>query len=419
MGLFQWFKENIQSNLPSEAKARAWMLILLIIIVCLSILIITLHKYSHTFWQDKPVAWTTILPTRTGLIQNNVIPSYTAKIPQLPETMCIKIVKCMTWDISPSGDPRKEETKDKTIQTLQTLWEADQHTVCELLEIPDTRIALVYDDQRVVGTLVFYPTLFHTPLEENLDLFVAHHLFIAHAYRHQNIAIHLMEKTLDVIRKEKQYEPVVLFQVEYRSDLYSKNRLPFAEVARIMRVKCTLKPLTFPDSDTTLAHSIVKIFSELPRKASENSNAHIQTKLTLEPASDNGLRRSYWLYCIQQPNHVVLSIGGEEWIHFIHKKRKDEDEIILKGCSYDEKDLQNMVSHVLHYMKANIQPKNKVVCLIIPQSLVSTFNTHLNFSNNIGGEQQWEYHDGHYVYMYNYKLNCVNVNVPYTMNLTL
>ena len=66
MGFFQWFKRNIQSKLPSEAKARAWMFILLISIACLGLLIIVLHKYSHTFWQDKPVAWTTILPTRTG-----------------------------------------------------------------------------------------------------------------------------------------------------------------------------------------------------------------------------------------------------------------------------------------------------------------------------------------------------------------
>ena len=418
MGFFQWFKRNIQSKLPSEAKARAWMFILLISIACLGLLIIVLHKYSHTFWQDKPVAWTTILPTRTGLIQNNVMPSYTANVPRLPDTMRIKIIKCMTWDISSNRESSNEETKEKTIQTLQTLWTMDEHVVCELLEIPDTRIALVYDDQQVVGTLVFYPTLFHTPVEENLSLFVAHHLFVAHTHRNQNIAIHLMEKTLDVIRKEKKYEPVVLFQVEYRSDLYSKDRLPFAEVARIMRVKRTLKPLTLPDPDTTLTHSIVKTVEELPSKASENSNAHIQTKLTLEPAADNAHRRNYWSYCIQQPNHVVLSMGGEEWIHFIHNKKEIEDKIILKGCSYHEKDLQNMVSHVIHYMKINVQPKNKAVCLIIPQSLVSTFNTHLNLSNNID-EQHWEYHDGHYVYMYNYKLNRVNVNLPYTMNVTL
>ena len=137
MWLTQWFKTNIQSKLPSESKIRAIIIILMIVIVCLVLIIIYLHKYTHTFWQDKPVAWTTIFPTRTGILKNSSLPSFQSTPKNLSNDLHLKYIQWSNIDSS--------KEKYSIQNQLSSLWNVSTENVQDMLDIPDTRRGVVFN----------------------------------------------------------------------------------------------------------------------------------------------------------------------------------------------------------------------------------------------------------------------------------
>ena len=137
----------------------------------------------------------------------------------------------------------------------------------------------------------------------------------------------------------------------------------------------------------------------------------METKQTLEPDTDGPERRAHWKHIVAHPDHRVVSVAGHDWMHLVHL-HGDTTTVEMKGCSFAPKDTDTIANHLLQYVKHQCGEESSVT-LVVPQPL------QLAVHKRLQEDTQWKVYSAHYLYMYNYKLNPVEVNIPYTMNLDL
>jgi len=407
--------------------------------ILLIVMVIKLSKYQHRFWINKPVAFSSILPTRIGIIHSkytqprdtvhtDILPSeYHIQHIQDANTLHSKADSIITLWNTP------EEHAHQNINTENIKKHISLQEVHSLLQQPHSELFLLMKDQTIIGTLLCSPTIMDTPIEHTQHVYIAQQLFIHPKYRKKRLAPCLMNYAIDTANARHQSEPVVLFSVPWKQHWYSQNRLPFAEVSKIMRVYHTYQPQLLLDPPTEVNHKIVKKMKDLPTRAFESSDLHISDNPTLELSTDTIDHKKYWQYILNQPQHIVLSIGGIDWIHLKHIRQQDtskhshEEEdaentqehlskcvLILQGFSFHSNELDNIVAHMLQYMKTECIQEDSV-SLVIQEPLASLFDEHSHFSKE-PQHNKWMFYDAHYLYMYNYKLNQQNVHIPYTMH---
>ena len=240
-----------------------------------------------------------------------------------------------------------------------------------------------------------------------------------------------MEKALHYARQvDSLLEPVALFTVPARSDKSDNNRLPFSAVARTMRMAVVCKPTLLLDPETEVSHLVVTDIAQLPDKATECSGTHIETKMTLEPDAGSPDRMAHWKRVLAHPHRRLLGIGGQDWMHLEHVPEQaaqptQPETVVLKGCSFGHDEHDKIVSHLVTYIRTKCAEQAEVR-LVVPQPLQQAIDLHHSFSavgedneeNAVGGNRnRWSLHDAHHMYMYNYKLNPVNVHMPYTFDV--
>ena len=138
----------------------------------------------------------------------------------------------------------------------------------------------------------------------------------------------------------------------------------------------------------------------------------------MELSSETLDHEKYWKYLLNQPQHVVLSVGGTDWIHLKHHQQSIHESIpkellFVEGFSFHTHEWEKIVPHVLKYMKEHYDKQE--VALIIQEPLTMFFDDHTQLTTETQ-HQQWTFYDAHYMYMYNYKLNTQKVHIPYTMH---
>ena len=421
--LCKWFQNTIQSRLPSYAYVRSMVLIGVILFVVAVILIISFHRYKHGFWHDKPMAWTTILPSKTGVIRNAALQQST---PNIADGYTLSIAQV----------PISRRDKDMLFIALAKLWDTTPAAVRnDHLWTNDTAVLLLHhasttdETKQLVGSLIWVPNRIHTPVDDGLDVSVARMLFVHNDHRGKGLAPAMMEHALQHLRKvEDGNEPIAMFAVPALTDRTNNNRLPFSEVARTMRMSVVCKPALLADPDTEVSHQIVTNIANLPDKATECSTAYIETKMTVEPDAESPSRLLYWKHVVAHPERRLLSIGGTDWMHLTHRPNtaNRHAQVILNGTSMDMFEQDKLVSHLVQYIKKQCI-EDESVQLIVPQPLQEAVQTHrsmmLGTMAENDGEQStafgWTLHDAHFVYMYNYKLNPANTHLPLEFDMEL
>lgn len=422
MSMYEWFQKNIQAYLPSDSCVRALLLVGVVVFVVVAVLIVSFHRYRHTFWQDKPMSWTTILPSRTGIIQHSSLRKTNDAPVTLPDGYSLSRVEMETL------------VADKSVlNQLAQLW----GTVPEF-GVPSTGILvlLLYwngggSNRTLVGSITWtQPVSMHTPVDTHLPVFIVRKLVVREEHRGKGLAPVLMEKALHYARQvDSLVEPVALFTVPAIPNRVDNNRLPFSAVAHTMRMAVVCKPAVLLDPETEVSHQVVTDISKLPDKASESSAAHIETKLTLEPDAGSPDRLEHWKRVLAHPHRRLLGIGGQDWMHLEHvpAQRAQHAMVVLKGCSFGHDEHAKIVSHLVTYIRKACAEQAEVR-LVVPLPLQQAIDSNHSFGavreddekNPMAGNRnknKWTLHDAHHMYMYNYKLNPVNVHIPYTFDL--
>jgi GNAT superfamily N-acetyltransferase len=425
--MYEWFQTNIQAHLPSDSCVRALLLVGVLIFMVVAVLIVSFHRYRHTFWQDKPMSWTTIFPSRTGIIQHSSLRKTHDAPVSVPDGYSLTLVEMDTL------------VADKVVlNQLGQLWETEpEHVVREFCAYSTgMRVLLLYwggdgRDQTLVGSIAWSPPVrLHTPVDTSLPVFIVRKLTVHEGHRGKGLAPVLMEKVLHYARQvDSLVEPVALFTVPARADSVDKNRLPFSAVAYTMRMAVACNPVLLIDPETEVSHRVVADIRELPDKATESSGEHIATKLTLEPDASSPDRLAHWKRVLAHPHRRLLSIGGHDWMHLEHTPGRLDTPttVALRGCSFGHDEHDKIVGHLVTYIRTACAEQAEVR-LVVPMPLQPAIDSHHSFgavreddnANAVVGNRnknKWILHDMHYMYMYNYKLNPANVHIPYTFDL--
>jgi GNAT superfamily N-acetyltransferase len=426
--------QSLQSHLPTRGVVVSLLIIVAVFVVVMVVVLIRTHRYKYAFWKNKPVAWATLWPTAFGKITTHTVSqteteTETEKDDALPDGYTIVHIRRATDMV---------ET-DRRLKQIATLWNTapaphartvDATDVLWTLRTPSTEAFLLYhNNATVVGTLVCSRQVLCTPVEDEQDVYHVRHLCIHPTHRNKRLAPGVMHYALQTARRRDQTEPVALFAVPWAPDRPTQNRLPFAEVSRTMRVHHRYNPTLLLDADTEVAHRIIRRVRDLPARAYETSDLRIGNTSTLEPNADSSDRAAYWKYCIAHPQHVVLSVGGTDWIHIEHVAASSSSSsssitatpatpatVTFKGCSFDHSDMDKVVPHLFAYVKEACASETTTdVVVIIPQPLAATFDEH-PYLKKEPQHTRWAFLDAHYVYMYNYKLNQMTVHLPCTLN---
>ena len=115
-----------------------------------------------------------------------------------------------------------------------------------------------------------------------------------------------------------------------------------------------VNPTLLVDPDTDVSHQVVEDVKNIPDKASECSQAHIETKMTIEPDADHHSRMIHWKTVVSHPTRRLLSIGGSDWIHLTHLPNAENrpfQVVMLNGCSYDISEQDQIIPHLVRYIK--------------------------------------------------------------------
>lgn len=420
----EWFRDNVQAYLPSVTYVRALLFIALLVFIVACVLIVFVHRYQHRFWHDKPVAWASVLPSRTGILQHS--PSHT--VPVLPEKYTVSLIRVE------SVYPNKP-APSTVEQELMGLWGCSVEVVRERCHsMPDTTLLLLHTTSKskkskepnatqvtLVGSLLWAPLSIHTPVDKELMVLVVRFLVVHPDHRGQRLAPALMEHALhNARRKYDEQEPVAVFAVPVNKNKWGNNRLPFAEVARGLTMAVTCRPVLLEDPATEVSHQLVTDVANLPDKATECSQAHIHTALTFEVDAASDRRLAHWKQVLMLPNHRLLNIGGQDWMHLVHHPSQDNTaplKVELLGCSFAHDEGETIVRHLMQYIKQHCETPPEVQ-LIVPLSLQSDMENSLRKADTTL-DSVWTIYRAQYIYMYNYKLNPENVHIPYTFDIQL
>lgn len=430
---------SVQGRLPNASVVRSVMLILLMLLLLLIVSVIKLSRHQHRFWVNKPVAFASVLPIPAGVIthrdddDDTPATGESAHNDTLPDEYEIRHIKSASaiatnpaytgvlsalWNTRPSGHPTHAYSRLPFACTPQDVSSRLQQPYCELF--------LLLRQNQLVGTLVCAPTILDTPVENSKHAYIAQQLFVHPEHRGNRLAPCLMNRAIDVARQRHQCEPVVLFSVPWVESIPSQNRLPFAHVSKSMRVYHNYRPSLLLDPETEVSHTRVCAPAELPTRAFESSDSHIAGGATLELSTETQDHAKYWQYVLQQPQHVVLSVGGTDWIHLTHLNQNPPTEasdetraisdcrVILQGFSFRSNELENIVPHLLMYLQTECK-NEPVVTLVVYEPLAALFDAHSQLRNE-PQHNEWIVYDAHFIYMYNYKLSEQHVVVPYTMH---
>ena len=385
--------------------------ILLFIIFIVGIIIITLitHRIFYPFWNSQPVAWTSLLKAKEGIIIDNPL-----QIPcslKVPEFMKIKKLVI----------PYQNKERIKFMKNHQIYWSSitkllltngmdnnasfTTNYITWNLSYPGSTIYCVIFGNKIIGVLQNIPIMVDTPYHENLPCQWLDYLCVNKKYRgksvvSKNIATTLMEHAIcDSSHSNENIKdkiPIGLFITE--------KKLPFAFGAQFIRMVSIIQPSLIPDQNIKTTYKIVNNIKDLPLKAFESSDVRIHGGATLEPSSNTKYKNIFWNFVINNPYHVVLSIHNEDWIHL--QKMPNENGIpvfSLTGFSFKNDSDVNL--HLLHYLSSQ---KEKEIKFIVKSPIDKLFNKKLI----------WELYDVHYLYFYNYRINYKNIYIPNTWNIS-
>lgn len=416
----KWFQSTVQSRLPSHSYVRSLLLICLLVFIAVVVLIVSFHRYKHAFWYNKPMAWTTILPSKTGIIQQTVLPTNnTATIPN-GYALALTMVNA------------HQQLPQLLLDELATLWNTTVQAIREeSLWTSETTLLRLYatsqdNSDQLVGSLMWMPARLHTPVDDGVDIVVARRLVVHPNHRGLGLAPAMMEHALQHLRKTSHgREPVVLFAIPAQLDKSNNNRLPFSEIARTLRMSIVVNPTLLVDPDADVSHQVVEDVKNLPDKASECSQAHIETKMTIEPDADHHSRVNHWKTVVSHSTRRLLSIGGSDWIHLTHLPNAENrpfQVVMLNGCSFDISEQDQIIHHLVRYIKTQCAEDTSVK-IVIPHPIVqSTQSAALTDATNATHKSHaspWSLYDAHHIYMYNYKLNPATIHLPLTMDIEL
>lgn len=394
--------------------------ILLFIFFLIGVVIITIivHKQFYPFWSSQPVAWTSILSVKEGIIVDNPLQISCSKT--VPEFM--KIQKLTV--------PNRYKERIHFIKRHQIYWSSitklltnngmDNHStftpnyISLNLSYPDSTIYCIIFGNKVIGMLHKIPIMVDTPFHKNLPCQWLDYLCVNKKYRgnsfvSKNIATILMEHAIcdssyskplntnqNKSSNKKDKIPIGLFMTE--------KILPFPHVAQFTKMISIMQPALLPDQNIQTVYKIVNSMDNLPSKAYESSDIRIHGGATLEPSSNIKYKKSFWEFVIYNPYHTVLSIHGEDWIH-IQRFPNEKNVPVFALNGFSCKNDSDIVLHVMHFLST--QKYNEI-------KFVVKAPIHELFKNKL----QWEIYDVHYLYFYNYRLNRKSTHIPNTWNIS-
>lgn len=453
------------ASLTKYLPQRSTVVIIALVVAALCVLsfvaVVLLSRASHPFWCTQPVAWQTLLPAAEGRISQT--PSQMPQPRDVPNGYTLHTHHAKT--LPPASDP--------LWRTLATLWNTCEHEKeeaeardsdndapqlpttthtprsvhwCCCGGAPSERDAQLHtirtadDAHRLVATLVTTLTVLDTPKEHDLPVFVVNHVCVHPAHRGKGLVPALIGSAATTAATDSTNAPLPLpppvgiFATELDFDTSTWHRLPFAEVARTMRVYRTYQPTMLVDPSTEVNHTIVTSLKRLPKRAHESSDARVHgTKRTLEPSATHDARTRHWAHVIGSPYDTLLSVGGDDWVHLHHPPTSDPKHalVFVAGCSFPHAQMVQLPKHVVQWVKRRYDSESsrtKHVTVVAPQPLAQVFVLAEHVSDTADttetrqqitdkASSEWTYYDAHYVYMYNYRLRQKTTQMPFTMDI--
>jgi hypothetical protein len=348
----------------------------------------------------------------------------------------------------------------------------------------------------LVASLVSLPSVIDTPVEHGVSVFLIDKLCVHPNHRAQRLVPALVSACVrnnarradasDEISSDSPttdlVEPIGLFAVELDFANAHQNRLPFSDVARVMRVYQTVSPTMLVDPPAEVSYRLVdsSVAAEhWPTKLHESSEyrrtAASQTERsaelrrvfgsaaahrTLEPCVGTKSRMEWCSYVAKHPNHSLLSVGGTDWIHLTHHETEPSSVpqhlVCLVGTSFDRHQLPQLPQYVYAFIRKTYasHAASTQVSLVIPHGL-QTYFAHSSVapkytsagkgvvaSGRVEQEEvthtktdslepsppihhhhhhhsDWIFYDAHYIYMHNYRLHQKRVLLPHTFDLPI
>jgi hypothetical protein len=354
----------------------------LVCIVCALILylimvLVVMHPRFHAFWRQHPVAWTSLLPAAKG----RILQKWPAKAPP-------KLAFQHPFRVEATTRAQKYYPQ------IQQLW-----TACKNKRIPRTVDArvwfLLFDQSRLIGTLVSVPYEIDTPYDTALLCQWIDHLYIHPNYRRKRACTVLVDNAIRY-HTVNGVAPIGIFLTEYP--------LPFAFASKIVRVTGKIRPMLLPDlkTDVQISHRRVHTLSDLPSKAFESSSVRIHGGATLEQTPSS---RTWNKALKSSHGHVVLNFNQTDWIHLEEESTPKEVKLFVHGFSCDDPIAAAMY---IHYYILQQYKSVDVLTLIV----ASPFDSFLHEVC-----KQWTVYDEQFLYFYNYRISARNVHVPYQWNI--
>lgn len=382
--------------------------IILFFFIYIIFAIIMLHHRFYPYWRTQPVAWTTVMPTREGIIQtawHNPPRAHVA----LPPTM----------ELQTRAFPVPEREAERIARFLNR---HGSHRHDGELSSSSVRAAgawYLLTDRRsgkVLGTLSHAPLAVDTAIHSNLRCQWLDNMCVHPKHQGRALCTRLMDAAIAASCVEVEEDaqsggggkrivpPVGLFM--------SERPLPFANAATFERMACTLTPSLLVDNGST-THRRIRSARELPHKAAESSDVRIRGGRTLEPSTAG--RQLHWARVLLDPRSVVLAVDGTDWIHLSEEAVVDTDaalpfrkRVYVRGFSCT--DPTKAAMHVQSYLKRHYADDTIQLVVTAPfdrEALVG----------NSKAMCKWGRFDVHRLYFYNYRLNSLRLHVPYTWNV--
>jgi len=413
-----------------------------IVLVVGMIVLVYAHRRWHPYWRTQPVGWMTVFPSASGVID----PAHTARTHALRALPPSYRIDALPLPSSAGGDAARAVAVAPLVTLMNThgevpyVMEADR--LAWMLRVPGSRTYVLRKRSQIVGMIHSAPLSLDTPRHAGLPCRYIDHLVLAPSERGQSLSTHLIDR---VIRdappsSSSSSSSSPSASVPAVGAFMSERRMPWPEAAMFRRSSAVINPVLLPEVPLEVRVREVRRAADLPTRALESSTVRVENGQTLEPTPD----AARWRYLVANPYHIVLSVSGEDWIHFeelpMHvasAASTTRTEAIAAQVAYDgatrvlvlrgfSLPRAQLARYVVAYLRQSSRPRrhapsangdgdgeDEALVLIVPSPLLTELQPALEGAL----ATTWDTYDEQCLYLYNYRVNKYEVHVPFSWNV--
>lgn len=359
-----------------------------LLLIVISMFVILFHKYFYPFWRTQPVAWTTIFPSKRGII-----------VSKMPIPLSVNSPYSITTTERYRDYSDIAELLNKNYIHQNTIFKASYTAkqIQNISETPNNGFMLLLDNNNKLVGCICYQQINFVDGGNKINCYWIDKLCVDKTHRNQKLSSVLISNTISHKQSTQPSQPIVAL-------FHKEKRMPFPEIYHTRKMYSIVS-----------VHLIISLFDVQEKndklyKPTEKELVDFEKTYTLEKNNqrknipyfsfaDNLLLWSSLLH--DEEHHIYLYKTLNNGIQFIHLHKMP-----VKIESYPEGHIWELVSYIGEekYVKEAIHSfifkeyvnshKETEIVLSMEEKYVSLFK-----------EYNWNMFDTQYYYFYNYRTN--------------